>query len=252
MLKLNRALEFERKRRTHIREKKKQLETAMEGWEKIQGNTKSALETYAQTSCRTLCDKVRITFPQEVRDMIFRYLIVDWPEEQSYDDVWMVRDDLTTPVSSEVLHDIIRWKHLTRVEYMGIEAIKEIQYVFFKTTTFHIPEKITNILKFRTYDPLRLGIIPADHKVTVQLLVNCERYHFSGIVHRRRADWYGEGDRSAPSTLIMKLESLFSFHPGSKFIISLEICKDELENTNPSTVCKTQWSCLPSFLLFED
>lgn len=191
-----------------------------------------ALHTFAQQSCRTLCDKLHLTLPREVRDMIYRYLLPHWPVESKYG----------KGVSTSHMHKSVgKLAHLMEDDYVGLKCIIEIQEEYLRTTKFYFNDHDT-VQNFRMADPLDLGLLAGDFCLDVEYTCPCEGYDFGGLKRRRSVsgwgaggwgnggeDWGSDWDRNRTSELPLTLQSLLGFKQGTRITVEFTVDVGQLD-----------------------
>ncbi|KAH4002872.1 hypothetical protein HBI56_056870 [Parastagonospora nodorum] len=197
----------------------------------------AALRDYANAACRRLCRKIYATFSREVRDIIYVHLLQDRPYRIS-DDIYANGGIEDWGSSSALWLGRHTHNHLTKAASVGTHIVRELEEVFLRTTTFLFPHNSRCMSKFRLTDHLKLGLIPADFILNVQLQISCGLFDLPDLrpISHGNSTW-DSPDHLRPEALAVRLEDLFGFRHGSKITVDLDVDAIRL----PDTTAKEQW-----------
>jgi hypothetical protein len=215
----------------------------MANWDGI-----TAFEAYAKNECREFCNKVHKTFPREIRDIIYGYVTdtnnvaVSEPASKSKKSSRPVTYFGSTSETQLRLCDYDEEAdHWWDETFVGAEMVREIGENFYRTTCFQFEDKFDLIPKFRVTDQWNLGFIPAAFVSNVEVSINCDAHEFKKDDEDPWATaahgwgWDTECNDRVPkaiprSSILVHLESLFGFRPGTN--ITIEITMDRYRGIN--------------------
>jgi hypothetical protein len=191
------------------------------------GKAANALHSYATLSCRALCNKVKGTFPREVRDMIYKYLNPRWPHGVVCDpcetDVFQV---CTFGLESRL------FRHLIDARFVGKDTMKEIQEAFLRTTTFMFSRNVGSLTKFRITDSLGLGFLPVELVLNLEMHIQMGEYKFVGMRRNSQLLWGWANPHRAPAEVLHNLELFFGFKAGTTLTINCDMFAVEIDADN--------------------
>lgn len=212
----------------------------------------TALEAYARKSCLDLCQHVYNTFPREVRDMIYGYIIgcEDATRKLGADcnTVWPVHYldwDSKHRLSPRTF--FFAPKHCRHAGYVGTDMIREIGERYYHCTTFQFGDNTKLIEKFKCqvhwgfpFSPVSfimnlgvhiccaLGELKAPDGISGELLDD-ELWKINDLERRwtNPKVYIGITETALaimkPQQVLLHLESLFGFRAGTTITVGLGV-----------------------------
>lgn len=216
-----------KKLRTIARERKVLLRTI----EAAKKTTETALDDFAKTECRILCDEVAARLPREVRDMIYDCILSEEHCETTITSEYFEGSERTS-------NTLNHWRYAA---FVGDRLHQELGEHFFRHTVFTFgpdAEGLEQLPKFRTMDASKIGYIPAQFVCNIQVDIDCSTYNVDkfpfGLKKEEPMDnsWvvanaWGSVDDDYGTKYVSKvglwtsLELMFGFQPGTKILIHL-------------------------------
>ena len=250
-----RALKQERKTelqlaaaQTKVKKLRRRCKKLQETSDGDKTETADAFLAFAKNDCLEFCTQVHKTFPREIRDTIYGYIT-------GCEDVNVNHNNLHDPQdwSQAVRYYTKDWQdqlfvcpwenhvdHWWKSEYVGAAMVRELGESFYRSSCFVFQEDLAAFAPFRATDPWKFGFPPVDFVSLVEVRIECRKYKFK-LADRTDADPSVDEplldseiskmlDRQnafievEQQQLLVQLESLFGFRPGTKITFKLLTC----------------------------
>ncbi|KAL1801545.1 hypothetical protein ACET3X_001887 [Alternaria dauci] len=220
--------------------------------------TAAAFLALAKNDCLEFCHKVYKTFPREIRDIIYGYIIECGGvlSFKSVQNSWSELDYFAS--SSETQYRLglptADADHWWKRDFVGAKMVREIGEHYYRSSHFRFEARFSNFAKFRATDQFNLGFRPVYFVSNVEIVVDCGRYEFrpTTSVENDDASLSGSedqlpwepytsswGESETQEHLLVELESLFGFRPGTAIAIRL------IRPWNEENTCleNQEWMC---------
>jgi hypothetical protein len=229
-----RSLQKDRKSARQIHRLRAELKTLETARSSIYPDPNAALEKYSKHSCKTLCQDNFSTFPREIRDMIYSYLI---PITVNLDQLIVNESDWEENNPIPRIEDALP-AYFGNSTYFSPEFSRELRENHYRHTYFHFKNTIDAIPCFRLRDVWNVGFMPADSIMSVRVTIACQKYKFAELKYQPNGwgSWPGF-DPISYEFLLVKLGFLFGFRQGTKIDVYLEVEQHWL----PTSVIEVQW-----------
>ncbi|KAI0581109.1 hypothetical protein TUN199_07295 [Pyrenophora tritici-repentis] len=210
--------------------------------------------SYAKKKCLELCDNVQKAFPREIRDIIYGHItcrddadMPDWPKwgnpeiiEESY-----FRTQSETQLRKpNGTHEKDHWWD---PDFVGVDMVREIGENYYRSSYFQFGGTFDIIPRFRATDQWNLAFTPVLLVSKVGIEIKCKQYYTELIVTHNWGDiieeykeLHGKELTQAKAKLLVKLEFLFGFRPGTDITIVVNSVPEEKV---PSTLTEQEWMC---------
>jgi hypothetical protein len=139
-----------------------------------------AFELLAQMECKSICNRVMVQLPRELRDMVYHHLSTDSEEHISREYFRSTMD----PTTKLFTYDTARWKadqypeNFWDTAYVGNDFFQDLAESYYRTSVFVFSDDGGLIERFLEVDQLRLGYAPKE-------LVTKVEVHLSAMTHDR-------------------------------------------------------------------
>lgn len=203
-----------------------------------------AFDAYAKRSCLELSKNIQKTFPREVRDIIYGYITgrelvkVSRSSKKTSKNSPRLSFFSTTLKKNTNTRDSERCDdHWWNEDFVGTDMIRELVEHFYRSCCFLFGEDFGIIPCLRVVDQWGMGVLPVSFISNVEVTVKCSDYGFGLGVHEDSwgngiNEWDFKQDAKLTSTaLLVHLESLFGFRPGTA--ITIKTISLYVENPSP-------------------
>ncbi|CAN9136989.1 unnamed protein product [Alternaria sp. RS040] len=220
--------------------------------------TADALLAFAKHDCLELCNKAYKAFPREVRDIIYGYIIGGKEVDISLGDRSAKHRVGYFSSNSETQHRLCSSKvdtdHWWKNDFVGAKMVREIGEHYYQESHFRFEVELSELARFRATDQFNLGFLPVHFVSKVEIVVDCRKYKFWPISSakddafldgrqkqlrsdRKRCGWSG---KKTQDDLLVELEYLFGFRPGTGITVRLRRSYPQIKATHLED---QEWMC---------
>jgi len=188
-----------------------------------------AFDAYAKHSCLELSKNIQKTFPREVRDIIYGYITGSEPVKVSRNSTKTSKDSPRLAFFSTTFRKNMNTcdsehcdDHWWNEDFVGTDMIRELVEHFYRSSCFRVGDDFEIIPYLRVEDRWGVGVLPVSFISNVEVTIKCSDYSFGPGVYKD--SWGNESDfeqnaRLTSTALLVHLESLFGFRPGTAITI---------------------------------
>ena len=201
---------------------------------------------YAKQSCLELSSKIQNTFPREVRDLIYSHITGCGTVAISQKHIPGGKKSRVFSYFDTTSETELRGRSLDQLcedhwwneGFVGAPMRREIGENYYQSSFFQFGDSFDVIPRFRVTDQWRLGFLPVSYIGKVKVSIECREYMYENS-WTNKIDELDMSPKGPGSKLLVHLESLFGFKPGTAITIKI----NPRQSTKFTIIEQQEWMC---------